>query len=276
MGDIFEVLWGSLTTTATSNTIQLVIKGLAGVLVDSSAAGDDKVRVYVRVFCGGVLQGVSPCSHRLRPTANVVYSLQRYVASWSQRHAKSIRLETSIGQLVQLQIWLQFPNEETCMIGRGEWVCSNHKNEDVSDVEVACCLSDDMKDSFPYRIDPRGDAVLRVATIAMGAKKELLSPMQRDPPGLESTTGPLELSTEQILHSPAKALSETSAVLATMEAETPFPKKRVSFSPTKLETRIIIPSANKKSIPFFQSHDHFGGSRHSPTEILSYSWQRNR
>jgi hypothetical protein len=114
-----------------------------------------------------------------------------------------------------------------------------------------------MKDSFPYRIDPRGDAVLRLATISSESKHEWLSHVQRDPPGLEGTW-PLELSIEQILESPVKTFSEKSVALATKEDETPSPKKKVSFSPTKLETRFIIP-ANKKSMPFFPAL--FGGAK---------------
>ena len=264
----------SLTTTMPSSsfpTIPFVVRGLAGVLVDTSRVkSSDKVRVCVRVLHNGVLQGESPYSHPLRPIGDAIYSLQRHVASWSQRHEKPIRLEApTTGEVLRLEICLKLQNGERWVIGSGEWV--TNMSVIVSDVEIVCALSEDMKESSPYRVDPRGDAVLRVAVMSPEAKTGRQSPLQ-DPPGFESKSGPIEPSSEStLLESPVKASLEQSASRVKGK-ETSSPKKRVSFSPTKLETRYIIP-ANKKTLTFFPAI--FGGSKDGKRKLKKNVRGRN-
>lgn len=232
-------------TPPSSQTIHLAVRGLAGVLVDTSQqVSKENVRVYVRVLHNGRCQGLSPHSHPLRSTGDLIYSLQRHVAIWSHRNEKTISVEASTGQVFQLEICLKLPDRERLIIGVGEWVFS--KEQAMSDVEIVCSLSEDKKESFPYRIDPLGDAVLRIAVVSSGENELKEERPLQDPPGRESKYGSVELSKEHSGQSPIQVRPEKS-VAPKVEYYFDSPKKRVTFSQTKLETKFIIP-ADKRPI----------------------------
>lgn len=162
-----------LSVTMNAQLVRLQVQGIAGILVDTSRAHDDNVRVSVRVLHEINIHGASSLSRPLKisPTENPANLTQRHIAVWFDDD-DPIVFEAREGQRFQLQICVTIAGKGNFPIGAGNWELPANG---VYDVLIGCVLASDKRRSIAYCIDSRGGAILRVMAASEDRKAGIMS-----------------------------------------------------------------------------------------------------
>jgi hypothetical protein len=141
-----------------STEINVSLKGLAGITVDSNKAnpGNNLTKAFVRIVRDGKVCATSSLSRPLQtsPTEKSNANIKRHVALWDDN-------EMVMARDSELQIWLRLPSGKDQQIGAGSLkIPPQDGATDVKLREVRRIYGS------PYRLDANGDAKLRMHVLA--------------------------------------------------------------------------------------------------------------
>lgn len=167
--------------------VRLVFKGLVGLLVDHSQTDPENLRVFVSVTHGGEICRKSRCSRpitlsRADSVASSSSHVRRYVAIWDEAD-KGIVLNVKLGQVLCLQVCIQFASGSTLALGCCKWRSAQRGDLDL-------IVKHYVQEGAAISIDQKRDAMLRfysATDVESYSDSSVASQMPTLPPSTKDT-----------------------------------------------------------------------------------------